>query len=104
MEKIRILFPNFYTGENTIKFKLSIQLLLNRHLIFCGKISLQKAKYGNCEVFKILSKQKKLDRLINIKKYKIKVAMKDLSILKNLKNKKINYYEIFYLIQCFQEL
>ena len=105
-EKIRILFPNFYTvGKIPLNLSLSIQLLLNRHLIFCGKYFFTKKQ--NTETVKSSkfsrNTKKNLDRLDKYKKIQNKkVAMKDLSILKKiLKNKKTNYYEIFYLIQCF---
>jgi len=105
-EKLKIYFPNFYTlGKIPLSLRLSVQLLLNKYLIFCGKYFFTKKQ--NIETVKSSNfshnTKKNLDRLDKYKRIQnTKVAMKDLSVLKKvLKDKKNNYYEIFYLIQCF---
>lgn len=105
-EKIKIFFPNIFTiFKMILNINLSIQLLRNSYLIFCGKYYFSKEQNKQTVKSSKFSKKTKkyLDRL---EKYRnpqsIKIVEKDLEILeKILRQKKKNYFEIFYLIQCF---
>ena len=105
-EKIKFFFPNTFTiFKMMLNINLSIQLLRNNYLVFCGKYFFSKEQNKETVKSSKFSKitKKYLDRL---EKYRnpqsIKTVEKDLEILeKILRKKKKNYFETFYLIQCF---